>query len=258
MLCQLATWLPLRCFILTADGFYAPLAGAALPRTTVISRIRPDAALSQLPRRPRKPARGRPRRKGTRLPTPSQFRPSPPQWQKLTLAIRGRQIERLLVSRVVLCYHVCPTHPILRVICRDPSGEEKDNFFFTTDITMQPAPVVEHYGARWAIDDTFKNVKQYLGAEGPQVYAQQGPQRAAAFSFWLYSMVWYWSLQRKSSTLSWISLPWYSAKTTPPFVDALAALPRMLWSNPIFPSSEKPALTARIAHVLIEALAYSA
>ena len=258
MLSQLAEWMPLRSFLLTADGFYAPLAGAALPRTTVISRIRHDAALYQLPPRPRKPARGRPRRKGARLPAPSRFRPSPPQWKKVTLNIRGRQIQRLLFSRVVLWYHVCPTQPILLVICRDPSGREKDDFFFTTAITMQPAQVVEHYGSRWAIEDTFKNVKQYLGAEDPQVYAQQGPQRAAAFSFWLYSMVWYWYLQRKSSTPSWISLPWYTAKTTPSFVDALAALRRMLWSSRIFPSSEKPALTARIAHVLIEALAYSA
>ena len=258
MLCQLAAWLPLRSFILTADGFYASLAGAKLPRTTVISRIRHDAALYQLPPRPRKPARGRPRRKGARLPTPSRLRPSPLQWKKLTLNIRGKQIERLLYCRVVLWYHVCPKQPILLVICRDPSGTEKDDFFFTTDIAMQPAQVVEHYGSRWAIEDTFKNVKQSLGAEDPQLYAQQGPQRAAAFSFWLYSMVWYWYLQRKPSTLSWISLPWYSSKTMPSFADALATLRTMLWSSRIFPSSEKPALTVRIAHVLIEALAYSA
>jgi hypothetical protein len=70
MLCQLAAWLPLRHFLLTADGFYAPLAGAALPRTTLIARIRHDAALYQLHRLPRKPTRGRPRREVVRLPAP--------------------------------------------------------------------------------------------------------------------------------------------------------------------------------------------
>ena len=258
MLCQLAAWLPLRSFLLTADGFYAPLAGAALPRTTVISRIRHDAALYQLPRLPHKPKRGRPRRKGARLPTPSQVRPPLSQWKKVILTCRGKKIDRLLYCRKLLWYHVCPTHPILLVICRDPSGKEKDDFFFTTDITMRPAQVVEQYASRWAIEDTFKNVNQSLGAVDPHLYAHQGPQRAAAFSFWLYSMVWYWYLKRKSSTLSWISVPWYSAKTTPSFADALATLRRMLWSSRIFPSFEKPALTARIAHVLIEALAYSA
>jgi hypothetical protein len=195
---------------------------------------------------------------GARLPTPSQLRPSVSQWKKVTLSCRGKKIDRLLYCGKLLWYYVCPKQPILLVICRDPSGKEKDDFFFATDITMPPVQVVEHYASRWAIEDTFKNVKQSLGAEDPQLYAQQGPQHAAAFSFWLYSMVWYWYLKRKPSTLSWISLPWYFAKTTPSFADALATLRRMLWSSRIFPSSEKPALTARIAHVLVEALAYSA
>jgi hypothetical protein len=155
------------------------------------------------------------------------LRPPLSKWEKVTLTCRGKKIERLLFCRKVLWYHVCPKQPILLVICRDPSGK-----------------------------DTFKNVKQSLGAEDPQLYAQRGPQRAAAFSFWLYSMVWYWYLKRKPSTLSWISLPWYSAKTTPSFADALATLRRILWSSRIFPSSEKPALTAKIAHVLIEAFAF--
>jgi len=258
MLCQLAAWLPLRHFILTADGFYAPLAGTLLPRTTLISRIRHDAALFQLPRRPRRPKPGRPRKKGKRLPAPSGFRPSPRQWKRVTVNVRGRQIERLLYSRVVIWYHVCPTQPILLVICRDPTGKQKDDYFFTTDLTMQAAQVVEHYASRWAIEDTFKNVKQYLGAEDPQLYAQHGPRRAAAFSFWLYSAVWYWYLKRKPSTMTWVSLPWYSRKAAPSFVDALASLRRMLWSSRIFPSSEKPALTAKTARLLIEVLAYSA
>lgn len=258
MLCQLAAWMPARHFILTADGFYAPLAGAVLPRTTLISRIRHDAALYQLPRRPRRPKRGRPRTKGPRLPSPSRFVPSERQWQRATLNIRGKQIERLLFSRVVLWYHVCPKLPILLVICRDPTGKQKDDYFFSTDVTMEAACVVEHYASRWAIEDTFKNVKQYLGAEDPQLFARQGPQRAAAFSFWMYSAVWYWYLNRRSSTVPWIPLPWYTSKSAPSFVDALASLRRELWSSRIFPSSGKPALTVRNAHVLIEALAYSA
>jgi hypothetical protein len=123
---------------------------------------------------------------------------------------------------------------------------------------MEAARVVEHYASRWAIEDTFKNVKQYLGAEDPQLYAQQGPQRAAAFSFWMYSAVWYWYLNRRHSTVTWISPMWYASKAAPSCVDALASLRRTLWSGRIFPSSGKPALTARNAHVLIEALAYSA
>jgi len=50
MLTELAGWFPDRCFHLVADGAYATLAGAGLPRTQITSRMRRDAACSS-PRR---------------------------------------------------------------------------------------------------------------------------------------------------------------------------------------------------------------
>lgn len=46
---EVAGWFPDRRFRLCCDGFYAPLAGRALPRTHVISRMRRDAALFTSP-----------------------------------------------------------------------------------------------------------------------------------------------------------------------------------------------------------------
>ena len=70
ILVELAGWLPDRCFSLCADGAYATLAGRRLPRTTVTSRMRRDAALYE-PAPPRTGRRGRPRTKGARLATPA-------------------------------------------------------------------------------------------------------------------------------------------------------------------------------------------
>ena len=69
MLTELADWLPGRCFHLCADGAYATLAGADLPRTQLTSRIRRDAALFE-PAPTRTGRRARPRTRGERLPTP--------------------------------------------------------------------------------------------------------------------------------------------------------------------------------------------
>lgn len=53
MIREIAGWLPDRCFHLVADGAYATLAGAGLPRTQLTSRMRRDAALYQpAPHRP--------------------------------------------------------------------------------------------------------------------------------------------------------------------------------------------------------------
>ena len=65
MIAELAGWLPERHFHLCADGAYATLAGAGLPRTQVTSRIRRDAALYR-PAPPRTGKRGRPATKGAR------------------------------------------------------------------------------------------------------------------------------------------------------------------------------------------------
>ena len=72
MMRQIAGWLPDRSFHLNADGAYATLAGAGLPRTRLTSRMRRDAALYQAAP-PRTGKRGRPRTKGDRLPTPAQL-----------------------------------------------------------------------------------------------------------------------------------------------------------------------------------------
>jgi len=60
MIRELAGWLPDRDFHLCADGAYASLAGANLPRTHLTSRMRRDAALYE-PAPPRTGKRGRPR-----------------------------------------------------------------------------------------------------------------------------------------------------------------------------------------------------
>jgi hypothetical protein len=172
--------------------------------------------------------------------------------------VRGKRVQRLLFARDVLWYAVCPEHPVLLVICRDPTGKQKDDFFFTTDLSRKPEEVVEQYASRWAIEETFKNVKQSLGAEEPQLRSAQGPERVAAFAFWLYSVVWLWFINSESKNTSVVSVPWYPRKATPSFTDAMASLRRLLWRQRIFPRSETPVLTKENAMVLIEALAYAA
>jgi len=101
-------------------------------------------------------------------------------------------------------------------------------------------------------------VKQSLGGEEPQLRSAEGPQRVAAFSFWLYSVLWLWFLKSKSKSTSVVILPWYPQKSAPSFIDAMASLRRVLWSRRIFSSSGTPMLTKKNAMMLIEALAYSA
>ena len=149
--------------------------------------------------------------------------------------------------------------PILLVISRDPAGKEKDDFLFTTDLTMTAAEVLECYNDRWAIEDTFKNTKQFLGGQQPQTFKGKGPERAAGLSLWLYSMVWLWYLRQKSSgpILSCVQ-PWYRQKATPSFADAIACLRRELWRERIKYMFGNSAVHDKKFEFLLEALAPAA
>ncbi len=255
---EAVSWFPHRDFHLCADGFYASLAGADLPRTHLTSRMRRDAALYQLPPKRRKGQRGRPRKKGKRLPTPEQMAKAKTGWRRVVVEERGKKKERLLLVRDVIWYKVRPGKLVRLVISRDPQAKQKDDFFFTTDIESTPQTVASTYAGRWSIEDTFKNVKQYLGGQDPQTWKEQGPQRAAAFSLWLYSTIWLFYLKTKGAKPSWIKMPWYTQKNTPSFKDALAVLRRALWKDRIFSSSEKQSLKLKNIGPLIEALANAA
>jgi len=135
MIKEVRQWLPKRLFRVVGDGFYATLAGKAMEAVTIISRIRRDANLYDLPPKRRKKKRGRPRKRGKKLAKLEKMAAHIQNWRTVTFHQRGKTVKRLVYIRVVLWYTVS-RNPILLVISRDPNGKEKDDFFFTTDVTM--------------------------------------------------------------------------------------------------------------------------
>jgi hypothetical protein len=137
--------------------------------------------------------RGRPRQRGERMPTPPEMAAALRRrhFCTVTLEWRGRSeagtppvVQRRAVVRV------CPDAMIRLVVVRDPAGVEPDDFFFTTDIAMAPADVVSVYAGRWAIEVTYRDIKQLVGGEQLQSWKGEGPERAAHLSFWLHATVW--------------------------------------------------------------------
>ncbi len=259
MIRQVAAWLPDRDLHLCADGAYASLAGANLPRTHVTSRMRRDAALYRAAP-PRTGKRGRPRTKGERLPTPTELAKAVGKkgWHAVEVDMRGRTVQRLVHVRDVLWYKVNQTDLVRLVIVRDPAGVEPDDFFITTDRTATGAQVASRYAGRWSIEVCFRDVKQHLGGQDPQSWKRQGPGRAAALSLWLHAMTWCWYLDAHPDGRTWTPRPWYRAKATPSFLDALAALRRTLWAQRITAMSAPPGDDQQITQALLDTLAYAA
>ena len=259
MTSQIAAWFPDRCFHLCADGAYATLAGAGLPRTRLTSRMRRDAALYESAP-PHTGRRGRPRTKGERLPTPTRLSETLPtgSWSTVDVDVRGSTRSRLVHTRDVLWYAVNKTDLVTLVIVRDPDGVEPDDYFFTTAQADGASQVISRYADRWAIEVCFRDVKQDLGGHNPQSWKRKGPERTAALSLWLHAATWCWYLQTHPTGATWTPRPWYRAKATPSFLDALAALRRVLWAQRITAMSRTRADDTKITDVLLDTLAYAA
>jgi hypothetical protein len=256
MINEVIPWFPQRLFRVVGDGFYATLSGKSSV-ATIISRMQCNAEIYDLPIIPKRKGRGRPRKKGKRLLCPKKMAHYVRDWRKMKVCARGKIKTRLVYTRKILWYRVSHL-PILLVISRDPKGKEKDDFFFTTDVTMNPAEVLACYADRWAIEDTFKNTKQLLGGQHPQTFKGKGPERAAGLSLWLYSMVWLWYLLQKAHKRTFFVQPWNPLKSMPSFADALACLRRELWRERIKCMFGVSAVHDKKFEFLLEALAPAA
>jgi hypothetical protein len=257
MLRELAEWLPDKRFRLVADGAYAPLAGRDLPRTEIISRMRSDAAIFDLPpKRRRRGQRGRPPTKGKRLPSPKAMAARVRNWRRVQTTERGVKRERLVFRRQVLWAHVSKK-PVWLVISRDPSGREKDDFFFTTEKALSGAEVVSLFSDRWSVEDTFRNVKQFLGAEEPQSWKRAGPERAGAFSYLMYGAVWLERIGRQGQEVAHLDRPWYKEKKAVSFQDALADTRTRLWEERIKGIFASEGDMMKIQKTLIEAVSWA-
>ena len=103
-----------------------------------------------------------------------------------------------------------------------------------------------------------REVKQCLGAEGPQSWKGIGPERAASLSLWLYAAIWTWYIPTFGTATTWIPRPWYRTKSTPSFLDALSQLRRCLWSERITVMSSSGQLNPKIIDGVLDVLSRAA
>src|SRR5262249_41637755 len=125
--------------------------GAPPPDREVVSRLRLDAALwAPAPKR-RQGQKGRPRRRGARLPTPQQVAARCRHWHTLTVTIYGRTVTTQVRSMHALWYGALRTQPVQIVLVRDPTGKRRDEAFFCTDPAADARFLLEAYARRWCL-----------------------------------------------------------------------------------------------------------
>jgi hypothetical protein len=223
-----AGWAPGRTFYLAVDSAYAGrvLLEQRPPNVHVVSRLRLDAALWAPAAKRRPGQKGRPRRRGQRLPTLKAMATTRRRWDGLPLTIYGRSVTPLVFELTALWYAALRDRPARIVVARDPSGRRKDEAFFCTDLTVGAAFILEGYARRWTLEASFHDQKQCLGFEDPQNQTAAAVARTAPLAGIVYALVllWYAGQAEQGLATGWVVRPWYRAKTAPSFLDMLTAL----------------------------------
>jgi hypothetical protein len=267
---QARRWLPGRKIVLVADSSYAALelldSLAHLPEPVhVVTRLRLDAALYE-PVPERNPAaRGRPRRKGARLPKLEQILANPAtEWLSLTVenwyGQGPTQVE--FCSQTAVWYHSgMPAVPIRWVLVRDPQGAFETRALLCTDQQAEPQQILAWFVRRWQVEVTFQEVRTHLGVETQRQWSDRAIARTTPVLLGLFSWVTLLAhYSQVSGQLPIRQAAWY-VKACPTFSDALAVVRSRIWRHwgfwisPTKPDRRKtePPLLNR----LFEAVCYS-
>jgi hypothetical protein len=253
-------WLPGRDLVFVADSSFAALElldkVATLPRASVITRLRLDAALYDPPP-PRKPkTMGRPRLKGKRRPTlEAVLADKRTQWTTLRVEQwygKGpREVE--VATDTAVWYHTGkPPVAIRWVLIRDPQEDFKPQALLSTNLAYTPEQILPWFVRRWTMEVTCEEARAHLGMETQRQWNDRAIARTTPALLSLSSIVTLTAhlLIDKGATCV-RSMAWYR-KTRPTFSDALALVRRQLWDHLHFSMSQQETDMIKIPRALFE------
>jgi hypothetical protein len=266
--CVLLRWFPRRRFVLAGDGDYnshqtAKFFSRRRGRLSLVSKFYPKARLYEPAPviQGKKPA-GRPRQKGAKQPTPQEVvvRAARRRWNVAWYGGGRRDVET--VHGTGHWYKAGQgLVEVLWVFVHDRTGSHRDEYFFTTDVTMSVPEVIETYVGRWNEETTFQEMRSYLGLETTRGWKEKTVLRMAPCLFGLYTVVacLYSQLPRRYARVR--ALVWLG-KQDVTFSDAITAVRRWLWLEWVFAiPGYRPAfakLTRPFRSLLLHALAPAA
>lgn len=261
----LLMWFPNRRFVFVGDAGYGTHEVARFchrhhGRLALVSKLHPEANLYEPP--PPYSGKGRPRVKGAPLPKPCHA------------VSAKRRLRRLSVDWYGGGKRVVATHggtghwyksgqglvAVRWVYVRDLDGTHRDEYFFTTDVSLGAAEIIGLYTGRWNIETTFQEMRAHLGLETTRGWCAKTVLRAGPCLFGLYTVVvlLYRALPESKRTggIEW------PGKATVTFSDTLTVVRRWLWAEYVFPqaggASAIEKLPEPLRQVLLAALAPAA
>ena len=206
---------------------------------------------------------GRPRVKGRKLPTPQgvvahgQLTPATVSWY-------GGSDRRVQLTSGTAHWYKSGRRlvPVRWVFVHDVQGTHRDEYYYTTDISLSPQQIVSWFTSRWPIETTFEEVRAHLGFETPRQYVAKSVLRTAPCLLGLFSVVCLiFAEHTRRHPIRVRHTEWY-AKAEPTFSDAIAAVRRLFWQETIFAKASYhngfAKLPPKLRNVLLDYLSQAA
>ena len=140
----------------------------------LLCRAKSNAAFYHIPKRPKHPKKGRPRRYGSRVSLPH-----------LKYTDRSVDGETLSVTDKVVRTKMCSVDIRIVVIRKRPKASQPYRYFcvWTSDRRLSVEEVIRHYRNRWQIETAFRDVKEHFGFDTYQLRNPMSLNRFVQLSF---------------------------------------------------------------------------
>ena len=146
------------------NGLWQPLCTALGARAHLLSRLRVNNTLYDLPPEPVPGTPGRPRKYGVRLGSACKVGAfARADVQTYTVTLYGKERDVVASSRVVMLKTLQTQVRVVWVF-----RKTQWIALFTTDLTLSIPQIIEYYGARWKIEAGFREIKQEIGSAQTQ------------------------------------------------------------------------------------------
>ncbi len=260
MLLVVKRWLPNRELVIVADSSFAALEllEAVRGEVSVITRLRLDAALYEPAPERVAGQKGRPRKKGARLPTlNSVLADAQTVWQSVNVAGWYGEAQRTVEITTGTCvwYHTgMPAVPIRWVLVRDPQAQFEAQAFLCTRVETEATQILEWFVRRWTVEVTFAEARAHLGVETQRQWSDKAIARTTPALFALYSIITLVAARlMDTNNVPVRRAAWY-AKEVATFSDTIAYVRRSLWSHQHFQMSQITSDMIKVPRSLLERL----
>jgi DDE superfamily endonuclease len=233
--------IPDRRFIVVGGGGYGTHEVARFchrhrARLTLVSKLHPEANLYE----------PRPRVKGQRRPKPGQAVAAAKRLSRRRVGWYGGGTRRVGVLSGTGHWYKGGQGlvPVRWVFVRDLEGTHRDEYFFTTDLSLTPEARIGHYAGRWNLETTFQEARAPLGFGTTRGRGRRTVLRVAGCLLGLYSVVavLYHALPqgKRSGRVGW------DRKAGVTFSDALCAVRRWRWAEAVLPQAGAPGASEKL------------